>query len=341
MDSAVYVPAATPFIAGVHNGTLYKLDPNTGAKLTSVVFDQRIWAGLSAVEYDPVTLTILAAGTMNSDLVEVPLKSPRFIVRIDPTTLAVGPLYDLRSILAAYGNDGGGIRAGALQLVASGGVIYAAISTTVSGTIDSGFVAQLNAGAMTLIQSSNQGVLVCPRSHGMAIKGTIAYTIDARSQVLYAQDMSTNTFYSQNNIFNLVPTWWPVSIGYSPDSDQLYVPSLNDSVQNDGSIIRVFTSVDDGFGNLALQSTINTGRAAFNGLSVRQNPFNHLVYVAGGGDNSVCVINPTGAPIMGIAPTNGFVIKTGFDFPVDITFTPTKAWAVQQGAQGLKEVVLP
>ncbi len=89
-----------------------------------------------------------------------------------------------------------------------------------------------------------------------------------------------------------------------------------------------FIDVYDNGGNFLLQ--INTGRTAFNGVNIQRNPHTDLLYVAGGADGSVIVLNPAG---------NTFTVKLGFDLPYNFVFTPTKTFAVQAGSVGLKEVV--
>lgn len=63
--------------------------------------------------------------------------------------------------------------------------------------------------------------------------------------------------------------------------------------------------------------------------------FNSLLYIAVQNQDGVIIYNPTGnAPG---APTPG-IFKSGFDGPVDCVWTGSKAFAVQSGPVGLKEI---
>lgn len=89
-----------------------------------------------------------------------------------------------------------------------------------------------------------------------------------------------------------------------------------------------FIDIYDTAGNFISQ--IDTGRTGFNGVSIRLNPNNGLLYIAGGQDNTVYTMT-TGGTLS--------TVKSGFDLPWDFVFAGAKTFAVQQGTVGLREVI--
>jgi hypothetical protein len=75
---------------------------------------------------------------------------------------------------------------------------------------------------------------------------------------------------------------------------------------------------------------------------IRYNPFNGKIYVPDVAGNQVTVIAPNWA----IVPSQNYTLTvtnpitatyTGFDSPIDVVFTPSGSFAVQQGLVGLKQ----
>lgn len=87
-------------------------------------------------------------------------------------------------------------------------------------------------------------------------------------------------------------------------------------------------------------SQMDTQRTNFNGVGIALNPFNGLLYVAGGADNTVAVINPATNTFTHNDP--GSRVQAGFDLPFRFVFCdPAKGgknFAVQQGATALRIV---
>lgn len=78
-------------------------------------------------------------------------------------------------------------------------------------------------------------------------------------------------------------------------------------------------------------STIATGDANATPYRIAYNSNDGLIYVPGYKSNNVVIIDPATDTVV--------ETQSGFDSPFDVVFTPTKKWAVQQGAIGLKEIV--
>lgn len=79
----------------------------------------------------------------------------------------------------------------------------------------------------------------------------------------------------------------------------------------------------------ALRSVIDLGRTDATPVNIRYNNVDFLIYIPCWKDNTVVVLDPV---------DDSFVVKTGFDSPVDMVFTGSKVFAVQHGSEGLKEV---
>lgn len=123
-------------------------------------------------------------------------------------------------------------------------------------------------------------------------------------------DFTANSF--NQNAFDTTKGY--MAIEYAPVQQMLYVT-------------RELQFIDIYNTSGVFQSTVNTGRSGFNGVNIQLNPNDGLLYVAGGADNTVIVIDPS---------TNAVTIKTGYDLPWNFVFTPSAKFAVQQGATGLK-----
>lgn len=83
--------------------------------------------------------------------------------------------------------------------------------------------------------------------------------------------------------------------------------------------------------NVIVGSAIDTGRTAADIWNIRRNSVDGKLYAPTFTDNAVVVIDPNAG--------DSVTVKTGFDSPWDVVFTPTKKWAIQHSAIGLKEIV--
>jgi len=112
-----------------------------------------------------------------------------------------------------------------------------------------------------------------------------------------------------------------MGIEYVPGADKLYI------VQRTKTLIKA----DPANPANANVTTIDLVDANFSPLHARYNAVDELLYIPGGKSNSVAVLDPT---------DDSFDVVTGFDSPLDVVFTDAKAFAVQSGLVGLKEIVL-
>lgn len=317
MDSACY-DSTDNLIIGVRGGRIFKCDPSTGAVQSQADFAQPAF-GLACCAWDSGSNRVFASVWNQPHFVNdaaFSVSSPKNIYRIIPSTLATELVIPFDSI-TGFLNETALWMSGPGAMVAVGGHIYGRM-----------YYASNNAGSPKVsffrFLASN---FATNQFHNETDGGyaNCAYANVGGDDVLYALDQSDQGFNwydfttSANNFgpTNGDTTKVMLAIAFAPVQQHLYV---TDQAQ--------FIYVYDTAG--AFVSSINTGRSAFNGIQIRFNSNDGLLYAAGFADNTVVVITPS---------TNAFVVKTGFDLPVDFVFTPTKRFCVQQGGTPLKEIV--
>jgi YVTN family beta-propeller protein len=75
---------------------------------------------------------------------------------------------------------------------------------------------------------------------------------------------------------------------------------------------------------------VNTGVGDATPINIRYRPFDQQLYIPNWQDNTVTVLDPITDTVS--------AVKTGFTSPIDVVFTPTKAFAVQDSTVGLLEI---
>lgn len=94
------------------------------------------------------------------------------------------------------------------------------------------------------------------------------------------------------------------------------------AVCGDSELLRM-----DNFG--AGTFTVFTMGAGKKPIRLRYNAYDGLLYIPCPYSDTVMVFNPA---------TEAITVVSGFASPIDVVFTPTKAWAVQSSSTGLREV---
>jgi hypothetical protein len=116
-----------------------------------------------------------------------------------------------------------------------------------------------------------------------------------------------------NNQFN------PYGICYCPSQNRLYMTNRGPSL------------IPFDVGTSLFMASVSMGDGNALPYRVRYNPNDGLVYVPTLRSNNVVIVDPDSNAVV--------AIKSGFDSPLDVVFTPTRKFAVQQGSAGLKEIV--
>lgn len=337
LDAACYVPTVTPYIAAVRGPYFYKLNATTGVKISAQVFDPRLVNGPSTIAYDPVTSTLIAGGVYDNDNLIAPLAyyGARSIWRINPTTLACTE-YNIESIYRTFTasklNRTQDTVCGLLGVICDGTYVWMLLRVPYTSASSCGGGIFACDPTTLAILNGRENVLV-PRINGHCVISNVAYGCDVTWPRVYGRSFVLTAPYlpkygSAGPLVD-ISSWgspiYPIAICYSSVASALYITGTSMAVFNDGSAIGKANPTTGAF-----ISALNTGRAAFNGVSIKVNPYTGLIYAAGAGDNTVIVIDPS---------TDALTVKTGFDFPIDLVFTPTKTFAVQAGSKGLLQVV--
>lgn len=329
MDSACYA-SSDNLIIGVRGGRVYKANPITGEILSQSDFAP-VAFGASSIIYDSgVNRCFATAWNTNSH--DFPnFRSTRTLYRITPSAVGCSTLgccndltLNIQTLFTGVGLPGfiNGAESGIANMRALSGQIY---GVGWSGAINvefSIFKFQANAPATNAFEpfSVDNNPQMCVADIGGHDR---VYVMDGSSGSVDYWDFFDSSFNTSapdtSRGYN--------AIEYAVSTGVLYVC-------REYQFIDIYTTGVDGGGNSPVYSgtTLDTGRSTFNGVNIRYNSFDGLLYVAGGADNTVIVINPAGPSIV---PPNP---RTGFDLPVDFVFTLTKKFAVQAGPVPLKEI---
>lgn len=123
------------------------------------------------------------------------------------------------------------------------------------------------------------------------------------------------------------PPVHPVGIGWSAGAGQAF------SVTGSETLVQSqFDGVLFG-GNPGIGYNLGTVQANVRPFRIRVHPSTGKLYIPCQVTDTVIIWNP-----ISNNPADA-VLKTGFTSPIDVVFTPTKAFAVQTGLVGLKEIV--
>jgi hypothetical protein len=355
LDDAAYVPSiggADPFIAAVRGGTIYKLDPDTGAKLSSARFFPGVLSP-SCVCYQGVDEKIYASYSMELTP-QQPVSAAvlkRFLAKIDPSDLSVISLIDISKATKVFDFGFDGPRQGAVELLpGADGVIYI-VTQVMSNSLSNAIVLGRLDPANTTQQTTAQPDVICAFTQGAidTDTGNIWCTDESGPavanyvpQALSSWDEGFSTgglaYFAKVSGFSNVSVHIPAGICYDPVRKKMWVTArpTNAGAYNPSAnmvLIPVPTNiVPDSNSNIEdpspLAGIIDLGSTS-QMLSCHYRLTANLIYVPCMGDDSVVVVNPADSTK---------VVKTGFDLPWRMVFTPTKAFAIQQGSAGLKEV---
>lgn len=306
MDSACY-DSTDNLIIGVRGSRVFKCDPTTGA-ITAQADYQTLGVGPASICWDSGINKCFATCASAWSFDPATGKAVRNIIRINPVTLATEVVIPATTFVATF--------------LHAGYMVGPAVLKAVSGTIYGLWLnpAAYSANSVFRFQASNTAVHASGTIDSEYL--SFAYANIGGDDRIVGNAMSDGTvqwwdFNTASFGQGPVDTVNRLSIEYVAAQNKFFCPLQTQ-----------FINTYDNTGTFVAQ--IDTGRTNFNGVNIKLNPNDGLLYIAGGGDNTVVVLNPA---------TNTFVVKTGFDLPFDLVFTASKKWAVQQGATPLKEIV--
>lgn len=314
LNSAVYEPGRDVIYA-VRGGRVFQLNAETGKKILEARFLAPAMDD-TYVAYDPTTdhLWVTHWRGFGGAGGVAAARNPHYLVKINPDTLAA-TVYDFDTDIA-FGPTLFEARDGPQQIVIANGVAF----ILACDTNEMRNIYRVNLATLTLTHQYT-GVQLGAWGN-LLIDGTVVWfcseegynSIDARTLATLA----AHTDFVQLNGVAAAGGDRPYGIARNP-AGAIY------AVQKTQVLLRGVPAAAP-----ALRTTIDLGRPNATPVNIRYAAFNSRLYVPLWKDDSVAVLNPV---------DDSFVIKTGFDSPHDVVVTNSKAFAVQQSPEGLKEIV--
>jgi len=310
LNNAVYEPGRG-IIYAVRGGRIFSINATTGALLAYSTFAVPDFDD-AYVTYSPATDSLYASIWMNfPNTNNGDGKGGKFLYQINPDTLSVVNTYDIAADQFST-SDGRSFSAGPRQLISIGNFIFGLFYTEPT-------------------------TLACYPFRFTPASGTFLVNNSISVQDLFRTDLA----YDSVNFKLWLPSAFGAVHGYAVSNLADSGVTLSLTLRGYGICYRPANShayVTMGNGvirhrktdNAAPTVQIDVGRPAATPYNIRYNSVDDRIYLPTWADNTVVVINPA---------DDSFVVKTGFDAPFDVVFTPTKAFAVQHGNQGLKEIV--
>jgi hypothetical protein len=320
MDNAVYASGIGAII-GIRGNRLFQCNASTGAIITQA--DIGTFGRNGCLAYDSGSNKIFCS-TWNTPHYDIQLVglfqtsvANRNLYRINPSTLAVELTLDITTTFnlvngLGHANDMTAQEAGICAMDSSGGNIYCRWwGNWINGGVSGGSL-RFSAANVATFTNGAEGVVG-------GYPGIVYASIGGHDNALFCDQQGTqeivlndytavteNTFHTANK--NIL------AVGFAPVQQHVFITDV-------AQLIYVYSTAG------ASLTTINTGRANFNGLSVRFDATDGNIYVCGGNDNTIVQINPA---------TNAFVVIPGFDCPVDYVRAGATRFAVQAGSTPLK-----
>lgn len=324
LDQAVATGAGRNCIYGVRGGYVYKFDEN-GVKLQAARYTGGECFGSASIAYDNVGDGLYCAfwNEGSNRGTTTPTNRARGIWTINQTTLA-GTFTDLTALLG-FASPGTNVFDGPHQILADAGALY---GTAYDSPTPHCILFELNLPALTVVNHVHN---VCSRQDSW-YDLLYDFNLSAVWEIGGAASDSVTAYDLIGGTFSTLALGIAESIvgmcQWTTSPFWLYGVNRSD-------VLCKIQSLDSGLFNLYDLSTLDASLSTMRPYRVRYNPSDGKVYIPDPFGNRVVVWNPTA----GLLTDSLDSIKTGFDTPFDVVFTATKKFAVQQGAQGLKEII--
>lgn len=330
LDQAVYAGGARDAIYGVRGGYVFEFNATSGALVQSYRFVAPAFSDAS-IAYDSVNDRLFVSiwqdkafangGDTNFDI--IPIKK---LYRLDPDTLFIDGSAEINGEVGFpgyIGNDEQHI--GPHRILYDGGLIYCASAGNSASrlcTVDVNTLAIVTNGE-SLSWPLGQWLDFCIQPAGSEPLQVWINTPDRYVNPCAAPPL---TYFSSSYFYYKADDYAPpyniiYGVCWCPTNGKIYGTCRKPTVVSFAPSI---------VGSPFALTNIATGDTNATPYRIAFNPYDNLIYVPGFKSNNVVVINPA---------TDACTIKTGFDSPFDVVFTPTKKWAVQQGTVPLKEIV--
>ena len=313
LDEAIY-DSGRDVIFAVRGGYIFKLNADTGAMEDSARFAAPAW-GDSHLCLDAGTDKIFASIWFNySNLAKFPIWKEKFLYEIDPDTLLVTNSYTFD--VGLFFGGSAAFREGPRQLIAVQNKIY--------GLFHQGATSSTNFyefdPATGLFDAAGT------ENTNSSCRSDLAY--DADLDLFWVANISGAGAFERATLNQTLTINLPsnhLTKGLAYRAGFIYF-----TMQEFGTVLpqEIKKKASDDTGSTI---TIDTGRPNATPFNIRYRASNDRLYVPCGLDDTVVIIDPNTDTVESV--------KTGFDSPWDVVFTATKAFAVQHGSQGLKEIL--
>lgn len=302
LDQAVY-SATYDAIYAVRGGYLFKLNATTGALISSTKFS-RVGFSYTNIAYDTAQEKLWMTLWHDPGIIEYAEDKNKMLYDFSPVDLSLTQSYSLITVGAdtSYNDTG----KGPSSILYNGGFLYVSSWGGSSRTVN-----RYTANAVSFSNVLQIGSLT-------GMWGDLAWDTDT-SEIWSTRPDLNRIVGSVTGSLTSFGTQNPYGVCYCPSDNKLYTCGCTE-------LIYRITKAD-------VSEWALTGRPNANPFHIRYNPYDGLIYCPQYYDDTVAVINPAASPL-----SAGITIQTGFDFPYDMVFTPTKKWAVQHGNVGLQEV---
>lgn len=324
LHSAVY-QSGRDVIFAVRGGTVFKLNATTGKKISSsryggpdlsdsyITYDtgrDKLW-----VTYSPGGFKAPPGNTAPTN--------DEYIYKLNPDTLAIEQTIGIGANLLSANPFDEQLCNNVMRHLTSNGVHLGYVTNSPTNANGTKFV---------FFNPDSLPFNTFTRSNTTARWGFIS-VYPSSTDWLYVDDDSYNdgvTRRTNANVFVESGGGYPV-IGSNANTKRIYgfafVASSNKQycANRSNLILKLDAS------SAIVGTAIDTGRPAADIWNIRRNTVDGKLYAPTFSDNAVVIIDP--------AAGDAVTVKTGFDSPWDVVFTPTKKWAIQHSSEGLKEIV--
>lgn len=317
LQDAVYVASVDKIFAtsGVH---VVKFNATTGAVESSVRISSPV-NGTARICYHAATGLLYATVWNEPNLGNTALTHPnKDVYPINPTTMVVGARLNITSTAIVVDDFDAALNPawGPRWIASQGDYLYIQWNATSSYQV-------IRVNPTNLADRCTQpgdDCLIC-QTEQLAVGPTYIVSPDADNSGFEYAVIGWNN-QAEWDLCSVVGTYWPVAVEYC-SFDGLYY-----GVDGNGNMFKINDITADNVTVFDMTATLATADA----VRLRWNVYDGLIYFP-------CM---TGNAIMRFDPNTVTweATKTGFVNPVDVIFTGTKVWAVQNSPElPLKEVV--
>lgn len=313
---AVYVPGIDKILA-VSGPYVVKCNADTGARETAVRVASPVYGTMRIVYHAANAMVYVStwACPANQNFTAWP---KREVWPVDPTTMTVGAALGIDAFMGQPILSTQQAEAGPRWMVSEGNYIYLVYRN--------GSVAPLRRFNPTntadrIVSGSATNTTGLWTEQGSS-DGTYLYMCDASAQRLKQAILATTL---QNDNCNLAP-YTPISAVWCPTVSKPY------ATDGEGNMLRIDDIPTDSYtafdlnDNGVVPGTLGT----CDPVRIRYRSSDGHLYLACPTPNAVIDYNPN--------TDTGVIHSTGFNNPVDVVFTASKAFAVQDYSTGLKEI---